>query len=136
MPNLPPSKVTPDSYLQVMRAQPYRLELDWLVEAPDGTPVAFCLAWLDEHNRVAALEPVGTDPGHRRLGLATAATLAALHAARRLGAASARVCARGDDDYPAARATYQAMGFHRYARNVSFVRDHSIQATPTTLTGT
>jgi Predicted acetyltransferase len=123
LPHLPPSKVTADSYLQVMRAWPYRAELDWLVEAPDGTPVAFCLVWLDEHNRVAALEPVGTDPGHRRLGLASAAMLAALHSARRLGAESARVCARGDDDYPSARATYQALGFSGYARNVSFVRD-------------
>lgn len=96
-PDLPPSTVTTDDYLQVMRAWPYRTELDWLVEAPDATPVAFCFAWLDEHNRVAALEPVGTAPGHRRLGLASAATLAALHTARRLDAESARVCARGDD---------------------------------------
>jgi hypothetical protein len=81
LPGLPPSRVDADGYLQVMRAWPYRAELDWLVEAPDGTPVAFCLVWLDEHNRVAVLEPVGTDPGHRRLGLAGAATLAGLRAA-------------------------------------------------------
>ncbi|MDP9869767.1 MULTISPECIES: GNAT family N-acetyltransferase [Streptosporangium] len=124
LPGLPPSRVTADSYLQVMRAWPYRTELDWLVEAPDGTPAAFCLVWLDGHNHCAVLEPVGTAPEHRRLGLAGAATLAALHAARRLGAGSARVCARGDDDYPSARATYQALGFRPYARNVSFVRDH------------
>jgi hypothetical protein len=43
LPNLPVSKVTADSYLQVMHAWPYRAELDWLVEAPDGTPVSFCL---------------------------------------------------------------------------------------------
>lgn len=124
LPGLPPSKVTGESYLQVMRAWPYRTELDWLVEAPDGTPAAFCLVWPDEHNAVAALEPVGTDPGHRRLGLASAATLAALHAARRLGAESARVCARGDDGHPSARATYESLGFRRFARNVTFVRDH------------
>ncbi len=75
------SLVTAGSYLQVMRALPYREELDWLVEAQDGTPVAFCLVWLDEHNRVAGLEPVGTAPEHRRRGLARAAMLSAVHAA-------------------------------------------------------
>ena len=124
-PNLPVSKVTADSYLQVMHVWPYRAELDWLVETPDGEPVSFCLTWLDEDNRVTALEPVGTAPQHRRLGLATAAILAALHAAHRLGAQSARVCARGDDDYPSARATYQAMGFRRFARNLTFTRASS-----------
>jgi ribosomal protein S18 acetylase RimI-like enzyme len=122
LPGYPPSRVTGDSYLQVMRAWPYRSELDWLVEAPDGTPVAFSLVWLDEHNRVAVLEPVGTDPGHRRRGLASATILAALEAARRLGAESARVCARGDAAYPSARATYESLGFRRYARNIVFVR--------------
>jgi ribosomal protein S18 acetylase RimI-like enzyme len=121
-PDRPPSGVSAGSYLRVMRAWPYRAELDWLAEAPDGAPAASCLGWLDERNRVAVLEPVGTDPGHRRRGLASAATLGALHAARRLGAEYARVCARGDDAYPSARATYEALGFRRYARNVTFVR--------------
>ncbi|GAA3474132.1 GNAT family N-acetyltransferase [Nonomuraea roseola] len=116
-----PSRVTAESYLQVMAAWPYRPELDWLVESEEGEPVAFCLVWLDEVNQVAVLEPVGTDPGHRRRGLATAAVLGALHAARQLGARSARVCARGDDDYPSARATYESIGFRHYARNVTFV---------------
>ncbi|MFF2377904.1 GNAT family N-acetyltransferase [Streptomyces xiamenensis] len=122
IPGLPPSRVTADSYRRVMGAWPYRTDLDWLVETEHGTPVAFCLAWLDEPNRAAVLEPVGTAPDHRRRGLATAATLAALHAARRLGATSARVCARGDDDYPSARATYQSLGFRPFARNLLFAR--------------
>ncbi|GAA2077993.1 hypothetical protein GCM10009780_13590 [Actinomadura alba] len=122
LPGLPPSKVSAESYRAVMRAWPYRTELDWLVEAADGTPVAFCLVWLDERNRAAVLEPVGTDPAHRRRGLAGAAILASLHAARELGAETARVRARGDDAHPAARATYQAVGFRRCARDVSFVR--------------
>uniref|UniRef100_UPI003F493B8F GNAT family N-acetyltransferase n=1 Tax=Nonomuraea bangladeshensis TaxID=404385 RepID=UPI003F493B8F len=122
LPGLPPSRVTAESYRQVMRAWPYRAELDWLVEAPDGTPVAFCLVWLDEEHRAALLEPVGTDPAHRRLGLASAATLAALHAARRLGARSAFVAPRGDDGHPMARRTYESLGFRGFARTVTFVR--------------
>ncbi|MFI0349512.1 GNAT family N-acetyltransferase [Actinomadura sp. 9N407] len=117
-----PSKVTEASYARMMGIWPYRTDLDWLVEASDGTPVAFCLVWPDEHNREAVLEPVGTDPGHRRLGLASAAILGALHTARGLGMETARVAARGDEAYPSARATYRSLGFRRTGRNVDFVR--------------
>ncbi|GAA2408699.1 hypothetical protein GCM10010191_16610 [Actinomadura vinacea] len=117
-----PSKVTGTVYERLMGVWPYRAGLDWMVEAPDGTPAAFCLVWLDEHTREAVLEPVGTDPGHRRRGLASAAILAALHTARGLGAETARVAARGDDDYPSARATYRSVGFRQAARNVAFTR--------------
>ncbi|TDD73028.1 GNAT family N-acetyltransferase [Jiangella aurantiaca] len=109
-------------YRGVMRTPSYRPELDWLVLAPDGTPAASALAWLDVASGVAVLEPVGTDPRHRRRGLAAAASQAALRAAARLGAKHARVCARGDDDRPAARAAYEAIGFRAYARNVRLVR--------------
>lgn len=122
-PGMPPSEVTAASYRHVMRAWPYRADLDWLVETTDGTPAAFCLVWLDETNRAAVLEPVGTAPDHRRRGLASAAILAALDAARRHGATTARVCARGDDAYPSALATYRSLGFRPFARNVRFTRD-------------
>lgn len=118
----PPPAIGAEDYRRIMRSWPYRAELDWLVEAPDGGPAAFCLVWLDEHHRVAALEPVGTAPGHRRRGLAGAAALAALRTARDLGARTARVCARGDSGAPAARAAYASLGFTPFARNVSFVR--------------
>ncbi|GAA3939912.1 hypothetical protein GCM10023085_21740 [Actinomadura viridis] len=117
-----PSRVTGAAYERMMGVWPYRAGLDWLVEAPGGMPAAFCLVWLDEHNREAVLEPVGTDPGHRRRGLASAAVLGALRAARDLGAETARVAARGDDDHPSARATYRSVGFRRSARNLVFVR--------------
>ncbi|SDU85884.1 GNAT family N-acetyltransferase [Jiangella alkaliphila] len=112
--------MTEAGYRGVMRAPSYRPELDWLVLAPDGTPAASALAWVD--GEIAVLEPVGTDPRHRRRGLAAAATLAALSAASDLGAKHARVCARGDDGYPAARAAYEALGFRAYARNVRLAR--------------
>lgn len=123
--SLPPDSLTPARYRQIMNTWPYRADLDWLVQAPDGTTVSFCLVWLDDRNRVAVLEPVGTAPGHRQRGLASAAILAALRTAREHGAVSARVCARGDDGDPAARTTYEAAGFHRYARNLTFVREEA-----------
>lgn len=120
LPGLPPSRVTADSYRQLMGQWPYRADLDWIVEAADGTATAFCLVWkIDDSGRVA-LEPVGCHPGHRRRGLAAAASLAALRAARALGATSAHVCARGDDDHPSARALYQSIGFEPFARELLF----------------
>ncbi len=68
-----------------MAAWPYRADLDWIVEAPDGRFVANCLIWLDERNGVGELEPVGTDPQFRRKGLGRAVCLAAMHALRQAG---------------------------------------------------
>ncbi|MEU7689393.1 hypothetical protein [Microbispora hainanensis] len=59
-----PSRVTEESYHAVRRAWPYRPDLDWIAEAPDGSAAAFCLVWLDEANRAARIEPAGTAPGH------------------------------------------------------------------------
>ncbi|KAB8139990.1 GNAT family N-acetyltransferase [Chloroflexia bacterium SDU3-3] len=48
----------------------YRGDLDLLVLDAAGTPVAMAGFWYDAANRWGALEPLGTDPQHRRLGLA------------------------------------------------------------------
>lgn len=112
-----PSRVVPKSYLQVMRAWPYRAGLDWVAVAPDGTFAANCLCWLDEENRVVEMEPVGTHPDHRRRGLAAAVCLAALHAARDAGALTGLV-------YPVhglpAATLYESMGFRAISRHLTF----------------
>src|SRR5262249_17334516 len=95
-----PSQVTARRYAAVMETWPYRLELDWVVEADDGDLVASALGWLDERAAVGLLEPVGSAPSVRRKGLARAASLAVLHAMRAAGATAAVVCPRGDDAYP------------------------------------
>lgn len=41
--------------------------------------------WCDEQNKVAEFEPVGTQPAHRRKGLATAVMTHALHRMRSRG---------------------------------------------------
>jgi len=112
-----PSRVVPASYRAVMRAWPYRAELDWVAVAPDGTFAANCLCWLDEANRIAELEPVGTHPDHRRRGLATAVCLAALSAARAAGADTGLV-------YPVnglpAATLYESIGFRAISRHLTF----------------
>ncbi|HSP72276.1 MAG TPA: GNAT family N-acetyltransferase [Gaiellaceae bacterium] len=104
-----PSRVTEESYARVQAAWPYRHELDWVVEAPDGSFVSACTAWIDEGSRVVLLEPVGTDPAHWRRGFGRAVCLAALRASQVEGARSAIVCSPDP-------ALYEAVGFRPYGR--------------------
>ena len=60
---------------------------------------------------VALVEPVGCVEAHERRGLASAASVSALTAARDLGATTGLVCPRGDDDYPAPGRLYRKIGF-------------------------
>jgi ribosomal protein S18 acetylase RimI-like enzyme len=114
------SSMTSDSYRALMGAWPYRKDLDQVVEAPDGSLVAFALGWLDEVNRAGELEPVGTDPDYARRGLGTVVSLACLQALRAAGATRAVVYPRGDDSYPVARQLYFRLGFQPVAQTVTF----------------
>jgi hypothetical protein len=66
----------------VRQTATYRGDLHILVEAPDGTMAASTIIWLDEANKTAQFEPVGTHPGYRRLRLGTAMLLHGMHLAR------------------------------------------------------
>lgn len=112
-----PSRVVPESYARLQREWPYRLDLDHVIEAPDGSFAAFCLAWLDEENRAGLLEPVGTHPEHRRRGLATAVCLGALRALHAEGAA---VVVIGSMDPSPAEALYEGIGFESVTRHVPY----------------
>src|SRR5258706_14539858 len=65
-----------------MKMPQYDPQLDLMVMAPDGTPAAGCICWVDPVNRVGLFERVGTRPQFRRQGLATALMLGGL---QRLG---------------------------------------------------
>ncbi len=67
-----PSTYTAEGYEGVRRTAAYRGDLHILVEAPDGTMASSTIMWLDEANKTAEFEPVGTHPGYRRRGLGTA----------------------------------------------------------------
>jgi ribosomal protein S18 acetylase RimI-like enzyme len=100
-----------------MSAWPYRPELDQVAVAPDGSFAAFCLCWLDEENRVGNLEPVGTHPDHRRLGLARAVCLAGLRSLRAADADTALVHSVGGS---AATRLYESVGFTARSRHLPF----------------
>jgi predicted N-acetyltransferase YhbS len=88
---------------ELQKAPDYRRELDLYVIAPDGEFASFCIAWWDERNRIAMLEPVGTVAEHRRKGLARAVVLEAIRRVAALGAKRAFV---GSD-----QAFYLSLGF-------------------------
>ena len=50
----------------------YQEDLDIVAVAPDGKFAAFCTARIDPLSKIAELEPVGTHPDQRKLGLARA----------------------------------------------------------------
>lgn len=116
------TRVTTDSYRAIMASWPYRSGLDWIVEAPTGSFAASCLIWLDDANKVGLIEPVGTHPDFRRLGLSQAVCLAALHALKDLGAATAIVCPRGDPAYPIPQHLYRGLGFRPYDRTRTYTK--------------
>jgi ribosomal protein S18 acetylase RimI-like enzyme len=121
-----PSRVTEESYRNVQAAWPYRPELDCVVEGPGGKLVAYCLAWLDPENRSGELEPVGTHPDFRRIGLGEAVCRFALRRLAKEGAIRAVVYAVADDPgNPGPKALYESIGFVETSRFLRYARDLS-----------
>jgi len=115
----PTSPVSGAAYRRLMRAPFYRRDLDWVAVDAAGTMVASVCLWLDPTTGVVLVEPIGCAPDHRGRGLAGAVSLAGLHAARDLGAATGLVCPRGDDDYPLPGRVFRAIGFRPGPRTVT-----------------
>jgi len=105
------SKVSTGAYERLMATPPYRAALDQVAVTEDDEMVASCCVWLDEGSGVALVEPVGCRPEHRRRGLASAVSLAALHAAREAGGTTGLVRPRGDAGYPEPGLVYRGIGF-------------------------
>ena len=116
------SRVSAAAYERLMATPPYRPDLDWVAVTPSGEMVASCCVWLDDESGIALVEPVGCRPEHRRRGLASAVSLAALQAAADLGGTTGLVRPRGDDDYPEPLRVYQGIGFVPGPRTRDWVR--------------
>jgi GNAT superfamily N-acetyltransferase len=117
-----PSSYTAEGYEGVRRTAPYRGDLHVLVEAPDGTMAASTIMWLDEVNRTAEFEPVGTHPAYRRRGLGTAMLLHGMHLARAAGATHMTVGCLGAPGHPNARALYYGVGFRMLTRDAPLIK--------------
>ena len=113
-----PSRVTEESYANVMAAWPYRSSLDCVVEAPGGRFAAYCLVWPDDENSVGELEPVGVREEFRRRGLGAAVCTFALRRLREEGGRQAVVYCITDP----ACGLYRALGFRLHASLVGYSR--------------
>ena len=102
-------EVQPSSYISLQEAPDYHKKLDVYIVAPDEEIVSFCLVWFDSKNKIGILEPVGTDPDHRRKGLAKAANYEAIKRVKEMGAKKVYV---GDGQQ-----FYLSIGFHHHQFN-------------------
>jgi GNAT superfamily N-acetyltransferase len=117
-----PSTLTLAALEGAQRTWPYRPDLHVLIEAPDGTLVATTMMWLDEQNRSAEFEPVGTHRDYRKRGLGQALLWHGMGQARQAGASRMLVACLGGAAHPAAKALYYSVGFHEFSRDVPFVK--------------
>jgi predicted N-acetyltransferase YhbS len=74
------------SYEELQRAPDYRADLDLYIVGPDGRYAACCIVWHDARNEMGILEPVGTHPDFRRLGLGKEVVLEGIRRAAALRA--------------------------------------------------
>jgi GNAT superfamily N-acetyltransferase len=117
-----PSTYTAGSYQGVRQTATYRGDLHLLVEAPDGTMAASTIMWLDEANKTAQFEPVGTHPDYRRRGLARAMLLHGMQLARAAGATQMTVACLGAPGHPKARGLYDSVGFREVSRDAPLIK--------------
>lgn len=99
-----PKDWTPaDVHHELRKAPDYRKDLDLYVVAPDGEYIACCIAWYDDVNKIAILEPVATHPLYRRRGFGKAVIYEAIRRVANEGAAKVLV--------GSGQLFYQAIGF-------------------------
>lgn len=121
-----PSRVTYKSYRNVMNSPGYSPDMDWVIVAPDGSFASYCLVWRDEKSQIGLLEPAGTSPKYRRLGLSRAVCTLALMELKKTGGRGAVVNPRGDREYPVPALLYRSIGFREVTRERTFVKDIAV----------
>jgi len=87
----------------------YQEDLDIVAVDPDGKFAAFCTARIDPLSKVAELEPVGTHPDHRKLGLARAVICESLERLEKYRPSAVVILGAAPTD--GARRLYESMGF-------------------------
>jgi GNAT superfamily N-acetyltransferase len=105
------SRFTAALYAQVQATWLYDPAFDLVVEAPDGSLAACCIAWWDPAIGCAEIEPVGVVPEHRRRGLASALCWQVIEQVRAAGGRQVYINIGPNSAYPAPAQTYLAAGF-------------------------
>jgi ribosomal protein S18 acetylase RimI-like enzyme len=87
----------------------YHEDLDIIAVGPDGRFAAFCTARIDPLSKIAELEPVGTHPDYRKLGLARAVICESLKRLEKYRPSA--VVILGAAPTEGARRLYESVGF-------------------------
>ena len=98
----PPDALIP-SRRRAQQTPNYSLDLNVVAVSPNGDFASYAGIWIEPKAKVAYVEPVATDPDHRRRGLAAAVVVECLRRAHDLGAKMAWVGSEQD--------FYKALGF-------------------------
>jgi len=105
------------SYELLQQAPDYHKSLDIVVIAPDGEFASFCLIWIDLPNRLASLEPVGSQPEYRKMGLAREAIFEAMRRAAAQGVEQVIV--------GSSQVFYQKIGYKPLKPRVRYQKNYS-----------
>jgi ribosomal protein S18 acetylase RimI-like enzyme len=116
-----PTNWTPELYQKVMESPGYAPERELVIQAPDGTFVAFAVTWHDHLNRTGLFEPVGTHRDYQRRGFGKALMLYGLQQMAAAGMKIASVAHFGDNE--AACGLYQACGFKPWHLQDSYKKE-------------
>ena len=104
-----PSSYDREMHASVTSMPDFQRELVPIVAAPDGTLAAYCIAWSDPHTQTVEIEPLGTRPEFRRLGLARAIVHEVLQRSAERRATTVMVWSVSKN--PEARRLYESAGF-------------------------
>jgi ribosomal protein S18 acetylase RimI-like enzyme len=122
------SQWTTAQYARVMESPGYAAEREFVVVAPDGRFAAFTVTWHDPLNRLGYFEPVGTHADFRRMGLARAMLIHAMHAMRAAGMTHASVVHESAQENPGSAALYAGLGFTPQHRTQRWVKRRAVGA--------
>jgi ribosomal protein S18 acetylase RimI-like enzyme len=116
------SKGTVEQYATLMQSPGYAAEREFVVVAPDECFAAFTVTWHDERNSIGYFEPVGTHADFRRMGLARAVMIHAMHQMRAAGMRQAWVVHEAAEDNAASAGLYARLGFATQFRTLMWVK--------------
>ena len=102
---------TADTLEGIARGSFYIRDLDLVAEATNGSIASFCTFRVDPVSRATELEPMGTHPDYRRMGLAKALISEGMRRLKKYDPLNLYI--DGAADNPAANRLYEVTGFEK-----------------------
>ncbi|MCE7736091.1 MAG: hypothetical protein GPJ54_14510 [Candidatus Heimdallarchaeota archaeon] len=112
---------TADILLDMTKRSFYKKDLDLVVENKEGIIVAFATFRMDLISKITQLEPVGTHPDYRKLGLAKALIFEGLRRSMIYGASLFYI--GGAAISPAANKIYESTGFTEVMKEYAWSKE-------------